>query len=179
MKILSPSEIKQASESERTKDIARIESTRQALNKVQQQLAEAEAKFELALASQNTRFARAEEEAHKRLEVLEKEIIEAEKRKVAALIPIEREKEIAHNLFIQAENSLREVEEKKALLEKKEESLNESQELLAKRLDEASEDKESLRLREERIILQEAAIYEQREEIKKLSQELSIKLTQL
>jgi hypothetical protein len=179
MKILSASEIKQASESERVKDITRTETTKKALAEVQRQLDESEAKFEVALANQRSRWANEEETATRKVLSLAEEIKNLEEKKRLALIPIEREKEIAHNLFIQAESTLQEAKE---TAKKAEESLQHNQELeviLQEKIDGLSERENKLDYRDRNLVLREEAAIAEREQIKKLSQELSIKLTKL
>jgi len=179
MKILSASEIKQATESERVKEIARTESTRTALAKVQSQLDEAEAKFEVALANQRSRWANEEEVATRKVLTLAKEIQDLEEKKRLALFPIEQEKEKAHNLFIQAEAVIADAKLSAKEAEKHRLHHQELSDILQSKLDDLSDKENEVEEREKAVSLREQSLLIERETIKKLSEELSIKLTKL
>lgn len=179
MKILSASEIKQANEAERARDISRTETTRIALTKVQQQLDEAEAKFEVVLANQRKRWSKEEEEATTKILNLTEEVKVLEEKKRVALIPIEREKELAHNLFIQAEASIADAKESAREADKYKQHQQELAETLQKRIDDLTDREEDLKRREGELLIKEQTLTTEKESIKKLSQELSIKLTKL
>lgn len=179
MKILSPSEVKQANEAERVRDITRTESTKTALTKVQQQLDEVEAKFELALSNQRIRWSKEEEEATTKVLKLTEEVKKLEEQKRLALIPIENEKQLAHNLFIQAEAIISDA--KSSAKEAEQQRLNHQKlsDTLQERLDELTDREVDVARRENELILREHSLQLERENIIKLSQELSIKLTKL
>lgn len=179
MKILSATEIKQAKEVELTKDIVRTESVKNALDKATQQLNETDARFELALANQRTRWAKEEEEATQKILSMQAEVKKLEKLKEQALIPIEKEKELAHNMFKEAEKVLEEARIEKNRADERYEECEELRERLMNRLDEAAERATLLDNREQHILIREEAIDSERDQIKKLSKELSIKLSTL
>ena len=179
LKLLTPTEIKTANEAERVKDISRIESARNALKKVQQQLNETEAKFQLSLAGQQKRWAKEEEEATIRLNNLQTEMKVLEKQREELLVPIEDEKKKAHDLFIEADKIFNEAHRKLNDAHILKEDYEYKLELLQTRLDELSEQDQKLTLREKTVTIREEAVIAERAQIKKLSEELTIKLTKL
>lgn len=179
MKILTATEIKTASESEKTKDIVRLETTRKALSDAQKKLDEAEAKFDVALANQRIRWATEEEEAVKKLGLLLVEINALELRREQAIIPIDDEKKKAHDLFIQAETVLADARGTATEADKRQQHNQELSDILQTRLDGLSEREVKLDYREKNLAIREESAIAEREQIKKLSQELSIKLSHL
>lgn len=179
MKLLTPTEIKQSSESERTKDIARTTSVKSTLAKAQAELDEVNAKFELALANQQIRWAKEEEEAIKTIASLNEELKTLYKQREVLLIPIDEDRNKAHTLFKEAEKVLEEAKGKDREVNLLKTHWEDMSDLLTSRLDELSDREENLNEREQHIVIREDAIKAEREQIRQLSSELSNKLNKL
>ncbi len=179
MKILEPAQIRQASESERVRDIARTESIREALDKARRELNNVNAQFEVTLANQRLRWAHEEKEATERLEDLRKETEELIKKREAALIPLDSEKKKAHDLFNEAEAVLLSAREQKRESSRLESEAEHLKALLEEKLDELSDRESILVEKEKKLKVRELAVDEERNIIKKLSKELSVKLSNL
>ena len=176
---MTPAQVKQANDAEQAKVIARTETTRNALNKAQQALDEAEAKFEVALANQRIRWAKEEGEALAKLDNLRLEIDVLEQKRAEARFPIEEEKKKAHDLFIQAEAVIADAKESAREADKHRQHHEELSDILQGRIDDLTERETEVKRREDLLRVREMAVTEERNNIKKLSQELSIKLTSL
>lgn len=179
MKLLTPTEIKASKESELARDIARTSTVKDALATATKALNDSNDTFELALAHQQKRWAKEEGEALKRLNDLNYEIEQAQEKLKALRVPIDTEKEIAHNLFIEAETVLQDAKKTQNEAHALKSRNEETEELLADKLDEFSEHETDLEFREKNVLIREEAAEAEREQIRELSKELSIKLSKL
>lgn len=179
MKLMSPAEIKQASESERQKDILRTDTTKKALSSARDELNEVNAKFEVALANQRLRYANEEKEAVTRLDGIRAEIVSAELKLKELSFPIAKEREKAHDLFIQAETTAKDLQKKLKEADDLRVKNEEMSEVLSRRLDEVSDRETKVVHLEKDIQAKLLSLQEEKVMIKNLSKELSIKLSNL
>lgn len=156
-------------DAELAKNIARTKATREALADAQKELANVEASFQFALATQKVKWAREEQETTSKIEALHKELADLEKQKIDALIPIEVLAKNAHNLMEEAERALAKAEEKQRQ--------NDNQgELLEEKIDGITEKEEELAQREAKLVVKEKAVEAQSEMVKNLSADLTKKV---
>lgn len=179
MKLLKPDEVKALKESELSKDLARTEATKNALKAAQTDLSTVEAKFEVALANQHVTWAKEEEEHNSKIVALTDEIKKLEAKRDSLLIPIEEREKKSHDLLVSAEATYQEasVAKQKAdtvLLDNERMS-----DLLTEKLDEVGERELSLKEWENKLELWQKSQDAEREQIKKLSQELTNNLSKL
>lgn len=168
MKVFTPKEIQETKGQQTAKDIARIQTVREALSKAQTELNTNDAAFNLALANQRVRWTREEEEATNKIALLKMEVKDLEEKKKVLLSPIEKIKEEATLMVQEAQKSLDDVHIK-------EEEVQKMSEALSDKIDENSEWSEVLSQREEQIVIKEKNILEQDTMIKQLSSALSTK----
>lgn len=141
MKLLTPSEIKEAKERETARDVSRYHEVKSELKKTESALAKAGADFSALLASQQKAWA-LEEQAHREdVRAREKEIEELEQRRSRLLVPIDLERHIA-------ENELKEAHETLTRTKEKEEQVDQLHELFETRLDELEEREHLVAVRE-------------------------------
>lgn len=179
MKILSPKEISDKKQAELAKDIKRTKEVTEVLERKTKELAEIEAKFNVALSNQRVRWSMEEGEYLKKIEVLQKEIKEKEIQKDTLLSPIvEREKK-SYDLLKEAEKAFNEAQDKYHESEKLKEENEINADLLEEKLDQVHERENDLENREQKVSIREKASEEERAMIKNLSAELSIKLQNL
>lgn len=179
MKLMTPTEVKTSREAELKKDIMRTQGVKSALNKVNEQLTDTEARFEVALANQRVRWTKEEVEASDRLMKVLAEIKEKEVERDNLLIPIEAKRKMADDMFKNADKVLAELTDKEHTLNQRDEYLAQIEEQLNTKLDEYSEKEQELSDREQRVVIREESAKMERENIRKLSKELSVKLTTL
>lgn len=179
MKLNSPKEITDRKQAEIIKDIARTKEVKEELNKAIKELEETDAKFKLALSNQRVRWAKEEEQALDELNKIKIEIEVSERKKKEMFVPIEEREEKSHNLFIEAERTYQNARHELHLSEQAKEKNEEMSTLLQEKIDDISDRETDLALREQKVIVREKAVEEERAQIKNLSSELSIKLTNL
>jgi hypothetical protein len=176
MILLKQQEINAAKEAQVAKDILRAESTKSALKTVQNKLDDTEARFDVALANQRIRWANEEADSVNRLDELNKEIALLEERKRIALIPIDDLRKKAEDIFKSAEDTFAEAKAKLHDAEQTGEDNEKLSEILENRVDDLTGREVDLLTREKALTVKELSIKEERELIKKLSNELLIKL---
>ena len=176
MKLQTVKEVTDRKQAEIAKDIARTTQVKEALEKVTKELNESEARFSVALANQRVRWSYEEEKALDRLKSLNKEIEMAEEVKKTSLIPIEEREQKSYALFTQAEVAFKDADIKRGELD----SLKAEEEILIETLEEKidslTEREQSVSEREQKVLIKEKSLEEERDMIRKLSAELSIKL---
>lgn len=179
MKILSPKEVTDRKQAELVKDIARTKDVKETLETMTSNLAEAEAKFNMALANQRIRWSIEEGDHIKRIKDLEENVKVLEAKKKEALIPIVEREEKSYDLLNAAELTFNEAIKKNNQAEKIGEDNERTADLLQDKLDGVYEKETELEEREKKVLVREMAVEKERDLIKKLSAELSIKLTNL
>lgn len=165
LKLLSPQEVKDNATQEIAKREIRNKSTTEAAQKVNMQLAKAEADFASALARHRKEWEEEESEHVKWVQEVSKEVKELEDRREKALIPISIEKEKVDNLFKEVHELFVQVKEKEAYVER-------TQELLEERLDEVGGRESDVARREADLSVKEDGIKAQQELTKAGSQRL-------
>lgn len=165
MKLLSPTEIKAAKESELSKDLLRTEAIKTALSSVTSNLDISEAKFEVALTNQRLRWSKEEQEYTSRIRLLEIEVKSLEAARVKALIPIEEEARKAHDLFVEANAKLNTAIAVKKQADDGLVRADDLTELLQSRIDSLSSKESDIELREQKIVIKEEAIDKERAQI--------------
>jgi len=178
-KLLTPAELKSARDADVARDRSRIDATKKALGTLETQLNDAEAKFQMTLANQGVKWAKAEEEAMHRIDALKREIADLEKQREALRIPMADEEKRAHDLFKQAEDVYAQATKTKQEAEALKLGNDITSEMLTSRLDDLTGREVDLLHRQEKLDVREQGLSMERENIKKLSQELSIKLNSL
>lgn len=144
MKLLTPSEIKEAKEREITRDVLRYKEVKTELQKTETALGKAGADFSALLASQQKKWA-AEEAVHREdIQMRLRELDELETSKKRALVPIDGMRELA-------ENELKEAHETLERIKEKEHEVDRLHELFETRLDELEEQRLQLDVRESRV----------------------------
>lgn len=176
MKLMTPAEVKTSREAELKKDIMRTQGVKSALNKVNEQLTDTEARFEVALANQRVRWANEEVEATERLQKLLDEIKAKEIERDNLLIPIEAKQKKTDDMYATADNLVRELTDKKREAEQSKQESIDLQTILTARLDDISEREQNVGEREQKVQIREESARMERENIRKLSKELSSKL---
>lgn len=179
MKLLSTKEIQDKKAAELSKDISRTESVKKALETATNELNETNARFNLALANQRVRWTQEEKEALDQVALVTEEIKVLEIKKKELCIPIEEREKKSYALFTEAEKVLAEAHSKFKEAERLQQENERTTELLQEKLDGVYETESSLEEREKKVYIRELAIEEERDSIRKLSQELSIKLNNL
>lgn len=179
MKLLSATEIKSIKEAELKRDVIRTEGVRDTLNKTVAELNDVNDKFELALANQQKRWAKEESEAISRMDALNREVEELEAKRKEAGIPIANLEKKAHTLFNAAEAVLKDAKEKQKQVDEKRQYIDDLGEKLQLKMDSLSEKEQDLEERMQRLVIREEAIASERDQIKKLSKELSTQLSKL
>lgn len=179
MKLLSVKEVADKKQAQILKDIDRAKDTEETLKKVTSELEMAEAKFKLALSSQQVRWKQEEDEALLKIAQLGKEIADLEEEKKHILAPIEEREKKSYALFIEAEKALHEARLKQGEVEEIKKKEEEITDLLEEKLDSLSERESQIEDKEQKIIIREKSMLEEREMIKRLSSELSVKLQNL
>lgn len=159
MKLMSPSEVKDAGNSETTRQILRAKEAQEMTEKWSKSLARAEADFASASARRLEEWAKGEEEHSKRVKEMADEVEKLEARKAQALIPVEVYKQEAEEKMKKAEKIISDYEEK-------EEDLEETKELLQDKLDDVGEREIDVTERENKCKLREKGIDEQSEQLK-------------
>ncbi len=166
MNLLSPKEITDRKQAELQRDIARTESTKDALDKATRKLNETNARFDLMLANQRVRWAKEEEEAMKRQIELRKEIKLLEERRDFLLVPMDERDQKSYDLRIEAEKILAEAVSKK----------EESEELCEKfesKLDDIHEMETDLETRTQKLLVREQANESERQMIISLNKKIT------
>ena len=165
MKLLSPEEIKKSKDADLARDLVRIKTTKGTISKLTAELNDLNARFEVALSNQRTRWITEELEFVRRIELLKDEIADLEKQ----LIPIAEEREKANNLMKEAEEASEEVE-------RKTKEIDDLQDLLEEKLDGIHEREQELNDREEKLKVREKAVEERAQVVKNLSDDVTKKL---
>lgn len=168
MKILSQTELKKVKDTEVSRTILRVETTRKALETAQGQLEQTETEFNIALKNQHLRWANDESEANKQIDILNGEIKALEEKRQTLLIPIGKIEDLANNKLNEATQRLKEAEEKKNYVD----GLTE---LLEQRLTDVGDRSDYLDERESKIVKKELEQSERTTMINKLSKELDTK----
>lgn len=176
MKLLTPTEIKASKETELAKDLLRTEAVKSALAAITADLDLTEAKFTVALSNQRIRWAKEEQEASERLQLIEVTINTLQRQRDELNIPIEAEAKKAHDLFTQAEIVLDDARKTQHESEQAKQYNGELAVLLQDKLDDMAERETAVELREQKVAIREQAVDAEREQIKQLSSELLSKL---
>lgn len=169
MHLLPVKQAKEANDSQTQSDIIRANEAKLELKHVLQELAKAEAAFEVAMKNQHLRQINEETEHGKAITALKNEIKALEKRRDEALIPIEAMREEVHTKLIEVEK-MRD-EQKERLIE-----LDEQAEVLEQKMDDASEQLEALTRRTAELNRREQGIKKQEEMTKKFVEEVTVTL---
>ncbi len=179
MKILTQKEITDKKQSQVERDIIRAKETKEVLEKVTQDLAETEAKFNVALSNQRVRWLKEEEEAMDRLNSIRSEISALERENKDKLVLLDEREKKSYSLLIEAEKALDQAHAKEHAAAQELEKQEDLTDLLQNKLDSLSDRETDVEKREQKVTVRELAVEEERALIKKLSSELSIKLTNI
>lgn len=159
MKLLAPQQAQTVKESERVRELLRMEEQRKEAKKIRQALANAEADFKAVLSKNRSLWAKEEFEHAKRIKEMVAEVDVLEDRKAKALIPIKMYEDQAKTLLKQAEeiayaNKLAQTE------------LEKTQERLESKLDYLGQKEQDLSLWEKKLQSRELGVREQEAFIK-------------
>jgi len=171
MKLLSPIAVKDVRGQELARDVLRIKETKDELQRVSQQLANAQADFNVSLARNRETWANEEQEHSKRLTEMTKEVEFIEERKKQALIPINMYKSEADKIMSDA------LEYKKSL-DAKEEQIENTIELLESKLTDVADREQKVSLVEKKQKVAQEGILKQQEATRNGTQLLSEQIAQ-
>jgi chromosome segregation ATPase len=169
MKLMPVIEAKKATDAQTQMDIVRANEVKSELKHALSEMEKAESMFKLALANQHVHYINDETEHQKAIGSLINEIRVLEKNRAELLIPIDKEKEEAHNMFVQAEKSRNKNRDAEIALEEK-------AEMLETRLDDASEQLEALTRRTAELNRREAGIKKQGDMTQRYCEEMTSKV---
>lgn len=156
MKLLSPSQNKDARQTELTRQLLRAKEVEEIVNSTNLKLAKSEADFNASLARNRTIWAKEEEEHAKRIKEMEEEVAILQAKKDQALIPIEMYKKEADSLMLEAKQVFDHVKNKEIENEQ-------LKEILEEKLSELSDRENSIKEQEQRIITAKEGIKSQQE----------------
>lgn len=179
MKLLKTDEIKSATVAQNFKDVIRTQQVKETLKEANTQLDDVEMKFETTLAKQRVLWAKLEEEALKKLKELEEEWTIKKSSYETMLVPIEELDRKSHNLFQEAERILESARAKSREAEQAKADAEELKELLTEKIDGLTECEDLVKEREVKMELERLTLDHEREDIRKLSSELTQKLNSL
>jgi len=157
MKLASFEQVKTANQEQITKDTLRTQSAKESLNKINTELNDANAKFELVLANQRVQWTKEEEDYLATIKNLGEEIQALQKRRAILLIPIDTIKEEAYNLLKESERIKTEATLKSAECDERIALLSTKLDELSERETKANELEQKLTIRESNLVLKEEA----------------------
>lgn len=170
MKLLTPVQVKEQKAREQQLEIIRAQEYQKVADKSRRNLADAEASFNLMLATHRTRWATEESDHAKRMVEMTKEVEMLENRKIKALEPVlEREN--------RAVEALEEAKEHIATLKLKEADNDDLKERLEDKLDEVGQREQDVLLWETRIKMQNETLKRREEYIAEQNKRLVDEMT--
>lgn len=169
MKLLSPQQTKDTKAQELTRELLRTEEMHKLAEQARKMLANAEGDFSNMLAGQRARWAQEEKEHEERRGEMNQEVLVLSEQLRILNIPIEIERNRAHDLLEEAQIVLRQAKEKDKKLEA-------TQELLEDRLDDVADEDRRIKADDDRLSKMIQGIDEQKELTKKGAEKLSLEM---
>ena len=166
MKLMSPSETKEESGKDISRDLLRSQELKKLLNDLNIRVAKAQADFSSMLVGQTARWEREEGECTAKKRGLEKEITALEERKREVLVPID-------NLKVEVEQKMNEADQLLSEAKNREQEAAETVERFENKLDELGQRETDVIRKEKETVLREHGVNVQRDSIAEQSKMLT------